>query len=207
QRALKLEPANVGYGSALGELYISTGQPALAVPLLERFLRIEPGNINIRLTLAQAYQNLGKDLEALRTLGLRALPEPHRTMWLFLRGFSLFRSGKIGEAKGVFTTLLAYPDMRAPGRFFLANCRYVENDLEGSLPEYQAAIEEGNVPTNKALNAYYYNYGLALYRLRRFDEAGGAFRKSIELFSKDPLPPFFLARCMTEQASYAEAIS
>jgi tetratricopeptide (TPR) repeat protein len=96
--------------------------------------------------------------------------------------------------------------MRAPAHFFLANCDYVENDLEKALPEYEAAIREGNVPSNKALNAYYYNYGLALYRLRRYDQAAAAFRQSLALFPTDPLPRFFLSRALAETGSYGQAI-
>ncbi len=206
QRALKVEPANPAYQAALGQIYLSSGQARLAVPLLDRSLRATPGDFDVRIALAQAYQNIEKDFDALRTLGNRPPGEPYRPMWLFIRGFSLFRSGQIREADKTFADLLAYKDMRPPAHFFLANCRYVENDLEAALPEYEAAIREGNVPTNKALNAYYYNYGLTLYRLRRFADAAEAFRKSSERFSRDPLPRFFLARCLTEQGSHEQAI-
>jgi tetratricopeptide (TPR) repeat protein len=206
QRALKLEPANPDYQAALGQIYLSTGQSRLAAPLLDRSLRAAPGDVDVRIALAQAYQNLDRDFDALHTLGNRPPREPYRPMWLFIRGFSLFRRGQIREADKTFADLLAYPDMRPLAHFFLANCRYVENNLEAALPEYEAAIREGNVPTNKALNAYYYNYGLTLYRLRNFDDAAAAFRKSSKHFSRDPLPRFFLARCLTEQGLYQQAI-
>ncbi len=206
RQALKLEPANPAYQAALGQIYLSTGQSRMAAPLLDRSLRAAPGDIDVGIALAQAYQNLDRDFDALRTLGNKSPREPYRPMWLFIRGFSLFRSGQIREADKTFRDLLAYPDMRPPAHFFRANCRYVENDLEAALPEYEAAIREGNVPTNKALNAYYYNYGLTLYRLRRFDDAAAAFRRSSERFSRDPLPRFFLARCLTEQGSHQQAI-
>ena len=205
RRALKLEPANAVYKAALGQIYLFTGRAADAVPLLNQSVRAAPGDIEIRIALVQAYQNLEKDLEALRTLGSRAPAEPHRPVWLFLQGFSLFRTGQTNQAKKAFFDLMAYPDMRAPAHFFLANCHYVENDLDAALLEYEVAISAGDVPTNKALNAYYYNYGMTLYRLRRFEESAAAFRKSIQRFSRDPLPRFFLARSLTERGSFREA--
>lgn len=206
RRALDLEPTNAAYLAGLGQMYLSTGQPALAAPLLERSWKSAPGDIDVNLALAQAYQNLDRDLDALRTLGQKPPARPQQPLWLFLRGFSLFRSGRIDEARTAFRSLLAHAEQRPLARFFLANCHYVENDLEGALPYYVAAIQEGNTPANRALNAYYYNYGLALYRLRRFDEASGAFRQSVERFSRDPLPRFFLARCLTERMAHQEAI-
>jgi predicted Zn-dependent protease len=207
QDALKREPGNPTYQAALGQIYLSIGKAELAVPALTRALMAVPADVDVRFALVQAYQNLGKDLEALRTVGARPPNGPKRALWSFLRGFSLFRIGGTTEAAKLFAELLAYPDMRAPAHFFLGNCKYVEMDLGGAVPEYEAAIREGNVPGNKALNAYYYNYGLTLYRLGRYPDAAQAFRHSIERFSRDPLPPFYLARCLAETSAYGEAIA
>jgi predicted Zn-dependent protease len=207
QAALKSEPGNSTYAAALGQIYLSTGKAELSVPLLRRALAAVPSDLDIRLALAQGLQNLGKDLEALRTLGRRPPDGPTTAIWSFLRGFSLFRIGSTTEAAKLFTALLAYPDMRAPAHFFLGNCKYVETDLAAAVPEFEAAIREGNVPGNKALNAYYYNYGLTLFRLGRYGDGAEAFRHSIERFSSDPLPHFYLARCLSETNAHEEAIA
>src|SRR5260221_7841178 len=71
RRAIKLDPENPVYEAALGQVYLSTGQASLALPLLNRSLRAAPGDLEIRMALAQTYQNLEKDLDALRILGTR----------------------------------------------------------------------------------------------------------------------------------------
>src|SRR5215831_8442277 len=97
QAALKREPGNSTYAAALGQIYLSTGKTELSVPLLRRALAAVPSDLEIRLALAQGLQNLGKDLEALRTLGGRPPDGPTTAIWSFLRGFSLFRIGSTTE--------------------------------------------------------------------------------------------------------------
>lgn len=99
------------------------------------------------------------------------------------------------------------PPLTAAASFFVANCRFGQNDLEGSLPWYEAAIRQGNTPQNRALNAYYYNYGLALFRLRRYAEASSAFLASIERDARDPLPPYFLGQSQAQRGEVQDAIS
>jgi len=60
--------------------------------------------------------------------------------------------------------------------------------------------------TTRALNAYYYNQGLAFYQLHRFGEAAEAFRNSIGLYAQDPLPWLFLGRSQTELGDFAAAM-
>ncbi len=62
------------------------------------------------------------------------------------------------------------------------------------------------MPDNRALNAYYYNQGLAFHQLHRLREAAEAFRNSIDLYAQDPLPWLFLGRSQTELGDFAAAI-
>ena len=206
-KAVNIEPSNAYYSMALGQVYLSAGEPKLAIPFLKRSLTSLPGDFDIRYALAQAYQNLDDfrdDLEALKVLEGELPPEPLKGPWLFLKGFGLFRVGQYDNAEPIFEGLLAYKDMEAPASFFLANCKFGKNRYAEALPLYEKAIRLGSVPDNKALNAYFYDYGLALYRLRRFGEAAEAFRRSIHLFPEDRLPRFFLARCETELGNTKE---
>lgn len=208
--AVKMDPDNPYYSMALGQAYLSAGKPKSAIPLLKWSLAAFPGDFDIRYTLAEAYLNADDfryDLEALKVLAGKPPPEPMRAPWLFLKGFSLFRLGQYENAEPIFGELLAYKDMEAPAFFFLANCKFGEDRYEEALPLYEKAIRLGSVPDNKALNAYFYNYGLALYRLRKFGKAAEAFRNSIHLYPEDPLPRFFLGRCETELGNIKEAVA
>jgi len=151
-------------------------------------LAAEPADFTTRFAQAQAYQKADDDQKALRVLEGPQPPPPLRDPWKFTRAFSLFRLGRLDSAEKVFRDLLSNPDLRAPANFFLANCMFARGRYSASLFYYEAAIAAGHSPDNRALNAYYYNQGLAFHQLHRFREAAEAFRNSIDLYAQDPLP-------------------
>lgn len=204
--AAKLAPANASVALALGQTLLSAGKPKLAIPQLERAARGLGNPADIRFTIAQAYQALDDDARALQTLAGEPPPDPLRAPWLFTRGFSLFRLGRFDAAETVFGSLLKYREMTAPADFFLANCAYARGNYAASLPLYDKAIAAGDVPGNRALNAYYYNRGLAFFQLRKFEEAAQSFSKSIERYARDAMPHMFLGRCYSELGKPNEAI-
>jgi len=165
-----------------------------------------PADFNTRYAQAQSYQKADEDLKALAVLEGALPPPPLRDPWKLTQGFSLFRLGRLERAEKVFRELLGTPDFRAPANFFVANCIFARGRYAESLPYYEAAVTAGRVPGNRALNAYYYNQGLAFYQLRRFVEAAQAFRSSIQLYELDPLPWLFLGRSQTELGDFAAAI-
>ena len=165
-----------------------------------------PADFQTRFAEAQAYQRADQDLKALSVLEGSQPPPPLRDPWKMTQAFSLFRLGRLERAEKVFRELLRNPDLRAPANFFVANCIFARGHYVDSLPYYEAALKAGNVPGNRALNAYYYNQGLAYYQLHRFREAAGAFQNSIDLYAQDPLPWLFLGRSQTELGDYAAAI-
>jgi tetratricopeptide (TPR) repeat protein len=166
----------------------------------------ESADFKTRFAQAQSYQKADDDRKALRVLEGPAPPPPLRDPWKFTRAFSLFRLGRLDAAEAVFRELLSHPDLRAPANFFVANCIFARGRYADSLPYYQAAVAAGQVPDNRALNAYYYNQGLAFYQLHRFPEAAEAFQNSIDLYAQDPLPWLFLGRSQTELGDFAKAI-
>jgi tetratricopeptide (TPR) repeat protein len=166
----------------------------------------EPADFKTRFAQAQSYQKADEDLKALRVLEGPLPPPPLRDPWKFTRVFSLFRLGRLDPADRLFRELLGNPALRAPANFFVANCIFARGRYADSLPYYEAALAAGHVPDNRALNAYYYNQGLAFYQLHRFREAAEAFRNSIDLYPQDPLPWLFLGRSQTELGDFAAAI-
>lgn len=205
--ATKIDPSNASYAMALGQVYLSSGSPKLAIPQLQKALSALPGDFDVRYTLAQAYQKTDDDVRALKFLEGDLPPEPLRGPWRFSQGFSLFRLGRPDAAEPVFRELLSDEKMQAPASFFIANCYFAQSQYEQAVRYYKQAIAVGNVPDNRGLNAYYYNCGLTLYQLQRFAEAAEAFRNSIQRYSKDPLPWLFLGRCETELGRFQQAIA
>lgn len=206
EEAAKLAPASPSIALALGQVYLNAGKAKLAAPQLEKAARGLKNPYDVRFTLAQTYQTLDEDTKALAVLSGPAPGAPLREPWEFTRGFSLFRLGRIDAAGALFRTLLHSERLEAPANFFMGNCLYARKQYQEALPFYQRAIAVGKGPDNKALNAYFYNQGLALYQLNRFERAAEAFRRSIDRYSKDPLPWLFLGRCESELGQFTQAI-
>lgn len=205
--ARKADPANPLLAAALGQALMSAGDAAGAIAPLKEALSANPDDDAVRLALAQSYQRLDQDdnvIDLLKPQSSRASPP---SPWLFTLAFSRFRLHQYQEAEAIFRQLVPLPAMTAAASFFVANCRFGQNDLPGSLPWYEAAINAGNTPQNVALNAYFYNYGLALFRLGRYADASAAFLASTTRDPRDPLPPYFLGRSQTERGELQDAIS
>jgi tetratricopeptide (TPR) repeat protein len=165
-----------------------------------------PADFQTRFAEAQAFQRADEDLKALSVLEGTLPPPPLRDPWKLTKAFSLFRLGRLKPAEKLFTELLNSPELRAPANFFVANCFFASGRYAESLPYYEAAVKAGHVPENRALNAYYYNQGLALYQVHRYREAGEAFQNSIDVYAQDPLPWLFLGRSQTELGNFPAAI-
>ena len=88
EEAVRAEPGNANYAFALANVYLVSGKPKLAIPVLQKCLRLTPGDWEARIALAQAYQKVDADSEALRTLG--TVPPPgRRALAIFARLQSL----------------------------------------------------------------------------------------------------------------------
>lgn len=195
EQAVQSNPGNPNYWFVLGKVLMLSDKPKQAIPPLQKCLKITPEDWDARISLAQAYQKTDADAEAIRTLGVTAPPSSHLALWRFTRGFSLYRLGDVASAAPLFNQLLKSGKMLAPANFFLANCYSEMTQYQEAIPYYQTAIASGQSRENKALNVYYYNYGLTLFKLQRYDEAREAFTKSAQQFADDPLPWYFLGRC------------
>ncbi len=202
---VRADPNNPKYLFDLGEVYLLMGKIDQAIPLLEKSLNLMPDNWDARMALAQAYQKINKDADALQTLGTTPPAGPKAEVWAFTRAFSLYRVGDISTALSLFKGLLSSENMRAPANFFVANCYSQMVKYQAALPFYKAAIKFGHSRYNKALNVYYYNYGLTLYKLGKYSASRDAFEKSIQRFANDPLPWYYLGRCEAELGNFPEA--
>lgn len=202
---VRAHPNNPAYLFELGDVYLFMGKPQLAIPLLKRCLHLRTGNWDARMALAQAYQKNNKDADALQILGTTPPAGSTAELWAFSRAFSLYRVGDFSTALSLFKRLLKSEIMQAPANFFVANCYSEMVKYRAALPYYEAAIKFGNSRYNKALNLYYYDYGLALFKLGKYEESQDAFKKSIERFANDPLPWYYLGQCEARLGSFEEA--
>ena len=207
EEAVRVSPAVADYHAALAEVDSKLGQQDEAIQHFKRAILLKPSDTEFRLDLAQILQKKGDDQEALRILQV-AHPNPELSdAWHFSRGFSLFRMGRFVPATNEFKLVVQKPQFRASASFFLGNIAYAQDRFDEAEPYLATAVELGNVEGNKAFNVYTYDYGLVLFKLGKFAEAGQQFRASIAHYDKDPLPWMFLGRCEEELGNYSEAIA
>lgn len=204
--ALSADPTAPELVESLTQALSSGGNPNLAVPILRSALSTDGSGNLIHFALAQCYQHLDQDDQAIQLLTESLSSGRPSPAWTFSLAFSLFREGQFVRAEDAFRSISDVEQMRPAVSFFIANCRFGEGDLTGSLQWYEAAIRSGTEAKIMALNAYYYNYGLALFRLERFEEASEAFFAASRLNQSDPLPPYFLGRSQAERGEKQDAI-
>jgi tetratricopeptide (TPR) repeat protein len=202
---VRADPNNPKYLFELGDVYMLMGSPRRAIPFLQKSLQLMPGNWDARMALAQAYQRANNDADALRILGKTPPAGQEAGLWTFTRAFSLYRLGDVNAALPLFKQVLNDKNMRAPANFFVANCYSGMVQYQAALPYYEAAIQFGQSKSNKALNVYYYDYALTLYKLGKYQESRDAFEKSIQRFANDPLPWYYLGRCEARLGSFEKA--
>ncbi len=205
--AITLDPSDPTLPSSLEEAITKSGKPEDAIPILQKALATAQERDSIRLILAQCYQHLDMDDKALQTLQYNYSPSSHSPVWLFTAAFSLFRLGQYDKAEVLFRQVISVEEIHPAASFFIGNCYFGRRDLTAALPWYESAIQLAAQTQTPALNAYYYNYGLALYRLDRFADASNAFFEASGLNSSDPLPPYFLGRSQADGGQTQDAVA
>jgi len=205
-RAVSLDPTDADYQAALAEVDSRMGQQADAIEHFRKAIALSPSDAEFRLDLAQILQTENKDQEALRVLQVAHPGAGLADQWHFSRGFSLFRTGRFPEASAEFKAVVDQPGFKASASFFLGNIAYSQNEFEQAAQYLATAVELGNVATNRAYNAYTYDYGLTLMKLGRYQDAAAQFKASIERYDRDPLPWMFLGRCDEQMGDYPAAI-
>jgi len=206
EKAVSLKPNDADYQAALAEVDAKMGQQADAIEHFRKAILLNPSDAEFRLGLAQVLQTENKDQEALRVLQVAHPSAGLSDAWHFSRGFSLFRSGRFTAASDEFKTVVEKPNFKGSASFFLGNIAYSQNDFEQAEQYLAVAVKLGDVPTNKAYNAYTYDYGLVLMKLGRYEDAKAQFKASIERYDNDPLPWMFLGRCEEQMGNYSVAI-
>ncbi len=205
--AMRRSPRSADYSAALAQVEAKMGNQAAAVQHLQKAIALSPSDAEFRLSLAQIFQTENKDQEALRVLQA-VTPDPRLSgAWHFSRGFSLFRIGRSSAATREFESIIADPAFKASASFFLGNIAYSLGNFEKAETYLADAVELGDVESNKAYNAYTYDYGLALMKLGKYQDASRQFKASIARYSSDPLPWMFLGRCEEQLGNYTDAIS
>jgi tetratricopeptide (TPR) repeat protein len=207
EQAVRLRPAQPDYQAALAEVELSLGNAEAAIRYFEAALKLDPTRATARSKLAQLYWSLGRDKEVLRTLRVRNAPVPLRNLWQFTRGLSLFRLGRLQEARREFLPLVDHLEFAAPANFFLGRIAYAQNRFPEALRFFAKAVRKAQSQGLKSAGEYSYDYGLTLFRLGRYAEARIQFALSTSAHPLNPSPWMMRGRCEEEIGNFAAAIT
>ncbi len=201
-----MDPQQPDYLAGLAEINAKLGDQDAAVRSFNKAIKINPTDAEFRIRLAELYQSMNRDNDALQVLQVAKPKIGLYTAWHFYRGFSFFRVGRYDEARQEFKLVLYDSQFKGPATFFLGNIAFAQGNFDEAAPYLSSAVQLGNTESNKAYNAYLYDYGLVLFKLGRFTDATQQFRASIERYSNDPLPWMFLGRCEEQLGNHQVAI-
>jgi tetratricopeptide (TPR) repeat protein len=105
-RAIELDPGFSEPALDLAEIYVNTGRPNDAIPVLERIVDREPSNSQALVALIQVYLETGHFDDGIRRMEERAQEGPLPRDLDILRGRLYYEAGEYGEAFDVFNALL-----------------------------------------------------------------------------------------------------
>ncbi len=163
----------------LGTLAQETGKSADAVSEFQKALQLEPANDRASIGLAKAYEKLNQQEKAEATYKQAIALRPNYWRGYDQLGGFYFRTADYPKAEQMFRTATekdpqsfrSYSNLAAALSFQAKDSEAVEA-LKRSIALH---------PTGDA----YLNLGVALFKLRRFDEAAEDFRRSIQFAPDD----------------------
>lgn len=122
RQALTLEPALAEAEHLLGVTFLQTGEPAAALPRLQRAVALAPGHAKARNNLGAALRGLGRTEEAAQAFAQAAAADPGFTDALHNQAAALLQLGRGAEALAPLRRLLALApdDPTAQGQYALA---------------------------------------------------------------------------------------
>ncbi|MBT8137630.1 MAG: tetratricopeptide repeat protein [Gammaproteobacteria bacterium] len=185
--ALALNPNLDIVHTALGDLYVSTGQYADAEAQYQRALRKDPSSVDALIGLGRTYQRMKRPEDAEASLRQAVNIHPGNADAFNTLGVFLFQTGRFAEAARQYEYVVALDpgDMRGLGNLASA---YM---LQGRFAESAEAFER--VLALEPTKGAYSNLGLMKYYLGDFDAAIEHHERAVELQENDYLARINLA--------------
>lgn len=171
-----LDPNNARVHFLFGMACVALDLGVEAFTALSEAARLAPDDPDINYTLGAVALHRRDASEAIPFLRKYAELRPGEPRaWLAL-GLAYFRSGDFAAARPELVKAAAQAPTSAAAHYFLARIAREENDLREALRLVDKAVEV--FPGYADAHA---ERGLVLFRLRRFDEAEKALRRSLEI--------------------------
>jgi len=178
RKAVELVPESAAAHRVLGQILLSKVRDRegieAAIPSLKRANELQPGEPTGALALGQAYLRLDRPAEAAAVLS-RVQDRARGPLLPLLYGEALEKSGKPEEAEEVYLGVIRQDEENAAASLGLLRVYQATRQLDKALPILAELVKRQ--PGNLGLKA---QYGLALLRNRRLDEAEKAFQAVLD---------------------------
>jgi tetratricopeptide (TPR) repeat protein len=181
RKAVGLVPESASAHRVLGQILLSKARDKdgieAAVPELKKANDLQPAEPSGAVALGQAYLRLDRPREAATVLG-RVQDGARGPMIPLLYGEALEKSERAEEAEAVYLGVLRLDEENTAATFGLLRVYQVTRKFDKALPILAELVKRQ--PGNLALKS---QYGFALLRARRLEEAETAFQ---EVLKADP---------------------
>ncbi len=179
--ALALNPNLDIVHTALGDLYLSTGQHQQAAEAYLRALANDPSNVAALTGLGRTYQRLNRLDEAEASLRKAADIHPGDASALTNLGGYLYQTGRFAEAATQYEYLVALEPENTRAISNLASSYMLMGDFLAAAAAFERALEVAPTKTT------YSNLGMLYYYLGDLDAAIETHRKAVSLQPNDYL--------------------
>jgi predicted TPR repeat methyltransferase len=236
QRVLALDPDHPDALHLLGTVARQLGDPARAVELIGRAIRLRPNLATPHCNLGAALSDLGHLDDALASYARAIALKPDYALAICNRGNTLRRLGRLEEAARSYRAVLAidpaYPEahchlaillqdagqaaaaLESADRALRARPRYaqacsIRADALQSLQRFAEAVRsyDQSIEIDPERAQTYCSRGTALQRLHRFDEALESYDRAIALQPQYPLAHQYRGNSLRALRRVEEAIA
>ena len=174
RRAVRFQESSTRALSWLGWSLAEAGAIEEAAAVYDNLVKLRPADARSWLGVARAKQELGKHIDALSALDHAIALERQNPFFHYTRGQSLIALGRIEEAASAYRLAVNIEPSFADAAGALGVALGMLRRWDEAVRWHMEALRiTRNVDTE-------YNVGVALYELRRFDQAEEAFRRAVQ---------------------------
>jgi len=201
ERALQLNPDDVGVLCNLGLALATQGKPAEAIQQYERALQLKPDDFVAHNGLGVALAGQGKLAEAIQQFE-RALPlKPDDARVYFNLAVALANQGKLLEAIPQYERALQLKPDYADAHFYLGNALAGQGKLAEAIQHYERVLQLE--PDHVEAHC---NLGVALAAQGKLAEAIQHFERALQLKPDFAVAHNYLGIALASQGKSAEAM-
>lgn len=221
--AIQFDSTVIEFRIAKGLYYLNAKNPEMAREIFNDVIARAPDSTagyynRARVSsMAERWSDVLEDIDK-----VIALDKTFNSNAYMARGSALAELKRFAEAHATYDTVIARMPEYGLGYFYRAMVKYKMEDMDGSCDDINRslALMKKNDPKNELIGyaartldnhcdtsrpSYYYQRGIALYNMNRFDEAIDAYNRGLKRFNENPLFYYFRGNANLARKNFAEA--